>query len=101
MPTNYSSRVMVSLGALLIALFLIFGIPSSKLWDSRLTFILRTNLRPGIDMVGGVRLIYAIQPGEGGGNRRYGPKDHGGPQTPRRSQRPAQPGLASAGRNPP
>ena len=65
MPTNYSSRVIVSLSALFIALFLIFGIPSSRWFDSSLSVIQRTNLKPGIDMVGGVRLIYAIQAQEG------------------------------------
>ena len=66
MPTTYFNRVMISAGSLLVALFLIFGFPNSNWWDSSLTLIQRTNLKPGIDMVGGVRLIYAIQAGEGG-----------------------------------
>ena len=61
MPTTYSSRVLIILLTLVICLFLIFGVPSARLFDPHLTLIQKTNLKPGIDMVGGVRLIYEIQ----------------------------------------
>jgi SecD/SecF fusion protein len=61
MPTTYFSRIVIIISAVLISLFLIFGIPSRRLFDPNLTLIQKTNLKPGIDMVGGVRLIYEIQ----------------------------------------
>jgi SecD/SecF fusion protein len=68
MPTTYFSRVVIIVSALLISLFLIFGIPSARLFDPNLSLIQKTNLKPGIDMVGGVRLIYEIQPPPGQAN---------------------------------
>jgi len=65
MPTTYFSRVLIIISAVVISLFLIFGIPSRRLFDPNLTLIQKTNLKPGIDMVGGVRLIYQIQPPPG------------------------------------
>jgi SecD/SecF fusion protein len=68
MPTTYFSRVLIIISALLISLSLIFGIPSARLFDPNLSLIQKTNLKPGIDMVGGVRLIYEIQPPPGQAN---------------------------------
>ncbi len=61
MPTHYQGRIFVCVGSVLLALFVIFGFPPSRLFDPNLTLIQRTNLNPGIDMVGGVRLIYQIK----------------------------------------
>ncbi|MDP9175585.1 MAG: protein translocase subunit SecD [Planctomycetota bacterium] len=60
MPTKYTNRVLWSALALLISIWLIVPRPS-RLFDHSLTPIQRTNLRPGIDMVGGVSLVYSIQ----------------------------------------
>jgi len=46
--------------AVVLSVLLIFRHPS-RLTDPNLTFIQKTELRPGIDMVGGVSLIYQIQ----------------------------------------
>jgi hypothetical protein len=56
MPTNYSGRLTVILLVLLAALWALFP---------RLDFS-RPDLKPGIDMVGGTKLIYEIKPPEGG-----------------------------------
>jgi SecD/SecF fusion protein len=61
MPTTYSGRISLICTVLALSLLAIFWGPPSRLFDSRLTAIQKTNLRPGIDMVGGVSLVYAIQ----------------------------------------
>lgn len=61
MPTNYSGRITLICTVLILSLLAIFWGPPSRLFDHRLTLIQRTDLRPGIDMVGGVSLVYAIQ----------------------------------------
>jgi SecD/SecF fusion protein len=60
MPTNYSNRILIICIALLISVYAIIPHPS-RLFDKSLTPIQRTNMRPGIDMVGGVSLVYSIQ----------------------------------------
>src|SRR5580693_934803 len=61
MPTTYSGRITLTLVVLFGSLLAIFGGSPSRLVDRNLTAIQKTNLRPGIDMVGGVSLVYAIQ----------------------------------------
>jgi SecD/SecF fusion protein len=61
MPTTYSGRITLILVVLFGSLLAIFWGPPSRLFDPNLTPIQKTNLRPGIDMVGGVSLVYAIQ----------------------------------------
>ncbi len=61
MPTNYSSRVTLIVSIIVLWLLAIFWGPPSRLVNPHLTLIQKTNLRPGIDMVGGVSLVYAIQ----------------------------------------
>lgn len=56
MPTNYSGRLTVILLVLLGSLWALFP---------RFDFS-RPDLKPGIDMVGGTKLIYEIKPPEGG-----------------------------------
>jgi SecD/SecF fusion protein len=48
---------------IVLSLLAIFWGPPSRLFDSNLTAIQKTDLRPGIDMVGGVSLVYSIQSG--------------------------------------
>jgi SecD/SecF fusion protein len=60
MPTNLRGRFTFIAIVLVLALWLIFPHPG-LLTDPNLTFIQKTALRPGIDMVGGVDLIYEIQ----------------------------------------
>jgi SecD/SecF fusion protein len=60
MPTNYSSRFTTIGIVFVLAMLLIFRHPS-RLTDPNLTFIQKTELKGGIDMVGGVELIYQIQ----------------------------------------
>jgi SecD/SecF fusion protein len=61
MPTNYSGRITLIFTVLFAALLAIFWGPPSRLFNPHLTAIQKTDLRPGIDMVGGVSLVYAIQ----------------------------------------
>jgi SecD/SecF fusion protein len=68
MPTNYTGRVLLILFTLWLALSFIFpAVPGSLLWfaDPRQPVSFRTNLKPGIDMVGGTSLVYEIKPPEG------------------------------------
>jgi preprotein translocase subunit SecD len=65
MPTNYTGRIVLILAVLLIAVYCIIPFPS--LFDKNLTFGQKLGLKPGIDMVGGVSLLYEIKPPEGGG----------------------------------
>jgi SecD/SecF fusion protein len=61
MPTTYSGRITLILTVLIGSLLAIFWGPPSRLFNPNLSPIQKTNLRPGIDMVGGVSLVYAIQ----------------------------------------
>jgi len=61
MPTNYSGRITLIFTVLFVALLAIFWGPPSRLVNPHLSAIQKTDLRPGIDMVGGVSLVYAIQ----------------------------------------
>jgi SecD/SecF fusion protein len=60
MPTNFSGRFTTIGIALVLSILLIFRHPG-RLNDPSLTFIQKTELKPGIDIAGGVRLIYQIQ----------------------------------------
>src|SRR5581483_8578430 len=64
MPTNYSGRITLSIAVLLAALLMIIPQPQ-RLWDSHLSLLQKTNLKPGIDMVGGVSLLYQIKAAAG------------------------------------
>src|SRR5215469_15405224 len=61
MPTTYSGRITLILTVLFGSLLAIFWGPPTRIFNPNLTPIQKTNLRPGIDMVGGVSLVYAIQ----------------------------------------
>ncbi len=64
MPTNLRSRFTFIGIIVVLCLMLIFPHPS-RLTDPHLTFIQKTSLKPGIDMVGGASLIYEIQAAPG------------------------------------
>jgi SecD/SecF fusion protein len=64
MPTNLGSRFTFIGIVLVLALLLIFRHPD-RLTDPKLSFIQKTELKPGIDMVGGVSLIYEIHAAPG------------------------------------
>jgi SecD/SecF fusion protein len=66
MPTKYTGRVMLIL--MVFACAAIFIIPPQTMFKPGLSFRQRSNLKPGIDMVGGVSLIYKIKAPEGGFN---------------------------------
>ena len=59
MPTNYTSRITI----ILIVLFgsLLAIVPPHKLFNSDLPWSRKTNLNPGIDIAGGVSLLYEIK----------------------------------------
>src|SRR4051812_18245620 len=63
MPTNYTGRIVLISTVLLVALYCIM--PFGGLFDRNLTFGQKLGLKPGIDMVGGVSLLYEIKPPEG------------------------------------
>ena len=56
MPTNYSGRITLICTVLILSLLAIFWGPPSRLFNPNLTLIQKTDLRPGIYMVGGVSL---------------------------------------------
>jgi SecD/SecF fusion protein len=60
MPTSYTGRVVLIISCLVLALAVIFY-PGKQLFDPHKTLLEKTNINPGIDMVGGVSLIYQIQ----------------------------------------
>src|ERR1700677_3510135 len=60
MPTKYSSRVILILVILAAAVICI--LPPQTMFQPGLRFRERTMLKPGIDMVGGVSLIFKIKP---------------------------------------
>ncbi|HTW95266.1 MAG TPA: protein translocase subunit SecD [Tepidisphaeraceae bacterium] len=59
MPTKYTGRIFLILAIVFIAVIAIF--PPETLFQPGLSFRERLNLKPGIDMVGGISLIYKIQ----------------------------------------
>ena len=61
---NHTTRFAVIVAVLILALWAIFPQPQ-KLFDSKLRFWEKTNLRPGIDMVGGTSLTYEIRAAAG------------------------------------
>ncbi len=61
---NNTPRFLVIVAVLIAALYMIFPHPL-KLFDPNLRFWEKTNLKPGIDMVGGTSLTYEIRPAEG------------------------------------
>jgi SecD/SecF fusion protein len=64
MPTNYSGRILIIVVVLLGALSAIF--PPGNLVNPRIPWSQKHDLRPGIDMVGGTKLLYEIKVPEGG-----------------------------------
>src|SRR4051812_32079001 len=61
---NHTTRFAVIVAVLIIALYMIFPHPS-KLLDPNLHLWEKTNLKPGLDMVGGTSLTYEIRPAAG------------------------------------
>src|SRR3954466_15374089 len=61
---NNTSRFLVIVAVLIAALYMIFPQPQ-KLFNPNLRFWEKTNLKPGIDMVGGTSLTYEIHPAAG------------------------------------
>src|ERR1700693_5710882 len=61
MPTTYSNRFTLIIVMVVLCLLAIFWGPPSRFFNHNLTLIQKTNLRPGIDMVGGVSLVYSIE----------------------------------------
>ncbi|HUB24295.1 MAG TPA: protein translocase subunit SecD [Tepidisphaeraceae bacterium] len=60
MPTKFTGRITFILFILGLAVILIF--PPSTMFDSTLSWRERCALKPGIDIVGGVKLVYKIKP---------------------------------------
>ncbi len=63
MQQHYAGRVTLILGVIFLALLAIF--PPGRLFNPDLSFSEKLNLKPGLDMRGGVSLIYEIKPAEG------------------------------------
>jgi SecD/SecF fusion protein len=59
MPQNYTGRVLLILGLILVALLVL--LPPGSLFNSEVPWGKKINLKPGIDMAGGTRLIYEIK----------------------------------------
>ena len=68
MPQKYTSRVIIILGIMLLAVLAI--LPPVSLVDTKLPWAKKIRLKPGIDMAGGTKLIYEIKTPEGGGTFR-------------------------------
>ena len=64
MPQKYTGRVILILGVLVVALVVIF--PPGSLFNSKLPWAQKLNLKPGIDIAGGTKLIYEVKAPEGG-----------------------------------
>lgn len=64
MPTNYSGRILIIVVVLLGAILQIF--PPANLINPKIPWSQKHDLRPGIDMVGGTKLLYEIKQPEGG-----------------------------------
>jgi SecD/SecF fusion protein len=64
MPTNYSGRILLIVVVLLGALSAVF--PPANIVNPRIPWGQKHDLRPGIDMVGGTKLLYEIKVPEGG-----------------------------------
>jgi len=74
MPTKFSGRLTLIFVVLVVAVICI--IPPDAMFNSKLSFWDRTEIKPGIDMVGGVSLIYKIKPPqEKGGGLNTGASD--------------------------
>jgi SecD/SecF fusion protein len=65
MPTKYSGRVTLILIVLAIAVICI--LPPQTMFTPGLSFREKTMIKPGIDMVGGVSLVYKIKAPQGSG----------------------------------
>src|SRR5712671_5031182 len=61
---NHTTRFAVIVAVLIVALYMIFPQPQ-KLFDPDLHLWEKTNLKPGLDMVGGTSLTYEIHPATG------------------------------------
>ena len=59
MPQNYFGRVLLILGITLLAVLAI--LPPGSLFDSSVPWSKKLNLKPGIDMAGGTKLVYEIK----------------------------------------
>ena len=77
MPTNYSGRFTVIALFILVALAAIFWPsvtqPTQVGLNPDVPFSKKTNLRPGIDMVGGTSLLYEIRAPRGRSPTRTSP----------------------------
>ncbi len=65
MQHNHSGRIAIIVGVLTLGLVGIFW-PFQRLFNSQLSFSQKTNLRPGIDIAGGTRVMYEIKAPPGG-----------------------------------
>ena len=65
MPQKYLGRVILILAVLFLAVMAI--LPPFSLFDSSIPWSKKINLKPGIDMAGGTKLVYEIKVPEGGG----------------------------------
>lgn len=63
MPQNYFGRILLILAITLLAALAI--VPPGSLFDSSVPWSKKLNLKPGIDMAGGTKLIYEIKAPEG------------------------------------
>src|SRR5690349_3768951 len=63
MPQKYTGGVILILGVLLLGIFSIF--PPLSLFNPKIPFSQKLNLKPGIDIAGGTKLIYEIKTSEG------------------------------------
>lgn len=63
MPQKYTGRVLLILAVLALSLLFIF--PPGSLFNPKLSFAQKVNLKPGIDIAGGTKLVYEIKAGEG------------------------------------
>ncbi len=59
MPQKFTGRVILILTLLLLAVIVL--LPPGSLFDSKVPWKSKINLKPGIDMAGGTRLIYEIK----------------------------------------
>ncbi len=59
MPTRLTGRVLLIVASILAALFLV--LPPKSLFNTELSWTQKLNLKPGIDMAGGTKLLYEIK----------------------------------------
>jgi len=66
MPTKFTGRLFIILAVLFLSLISIF--PPGSMFDRSVPWSQKLGLKPGIDMAGGVSLLYEIKVPEGGGS---------------------------------